>query len=193
MSCEQRKSIYSYRSILRHWEHNENFFVTALPFTSDVRYAGSLPRFISATGLSARLSGTALTGDWSRRNRTPGPKTVEVFRRLARRGGRKKYWAYLHQIRRFVLTQGWNRGWDKAPFNAINDDLRYRVTRHFKLDNEHLADLYFDKTWENTFVAELAKPLIINEYDRHRASADDERDIKDLIAEVDARFGADPI
>ncbi|MBC6405874.1 MAG: hypothetical protein GDA41_09185 [Rhodospirillales bacterium] len=193
VSGEQTKSIYLYRSIVNLWDRDKEFFVTVLPFTHDVKYAGALPRFITAAGLSDHLGDTALMGTWSRRNRTPGSKTVEVFRRLARRGGRKKYWAYLHQIRRFVLTEGWNRGWDRTPFNAVDDALRRRVTRRFELGNAHLANLYFDDTWENTFAAELTKPLSVNEYDRHRSSADDERDIQELVAEVYARFGADPI
>ena len=193
VSREQRKTIYYYRSIANLWDRGEDFFVTALPFTYDVKYAGALPRFITAAGLSDRLSDTALARCWNRRNRTPGPKTVEVFRRLARRGGRERYWAYLHQIRRFVLTEGWNRGWDKTPFNAVNDALRHRVTQRFKLNNAHLANIYFEDTWENTFALELTETLSVNEYNPRRASAGDERDIEELVAEVDARFGTDPV
>ncbi len=186
---ELTSHLYHYERMLRPWDRSGDFFLTVLPYTQATKEAGILGDFIAACGLSERLAGTELPNLADRRNRSPGPKTVEIFRRLAAGNGRRKYRKNRHHLRDMVMGESFKRDWNELPFNGVNDRIRARIARRFAKENRLLAQQYFPKSWKATFQKSMDLPLQVNEYDAKSASAADEKEIADLLAAVRARFG----
>lgn len=182
--------LYHYESLLTPWDRSGDFFLTVLPYAGPAKEVGALQDLIASCGLSGRLDGSQVAVSRDRRNLTPGPKTVEVFRRLAAAGGRRKYRKRLRELRDYVNGQGVSRDWNSQPFNGVSDRMRARIVRRFERENRLLAQQFFPKGWKATFSRELSQPMQVNEYDRKTASKQDEQEIGDLVREVQARFGA---
>ncbi len=182
--------LYHYETALRPWDRSGTFFLTVLPYNAATKDEGILRDFIAATGLSDRLAGTQLADLKDRRNASPGPMTVETFRRLASNGGRRRFRGKLHDLRNAILGESMKRGWNQVPFNGVNERMRTRITRRFAKENRRLAQEFFPKGWQATFHKELTQPLVVNEYDPKHASKEDEKEIADLVQAMRARFGA---
>ncbi len=187
---ELHNRLYHYESLLEPWDRDADFFLSVLPYTQATKQKGVLQDFITTCGLSQHLAGTRVPNLQDHRNLSPGPKTVETFRRLAGSGGRRKYRGKLHELRNMILGRSQDLGWNEVPFNGVHDRMRARITRRFAKENRRLAQQFFDRAWKPTFSRELSMPLEVNEYDPKRASKEDEKEIADLVAEVRARFGA---
>jgi len=183
--------MYNYETSLAPWDIDDRFYLTVLPYTHGVKEQSALQDFIEATGLAPRLEGTRVAKQQSRRNLTPGPKTVETFRRLAADGGRARFRRKLRDLRNYVNHHSLERGWNAIPFCGLTDKMRDRIADRFARSNERLAALYLQASWEKTFAEELAKPMVRNEYDPRTASERDEKEVGGLVEDVRARFGAD--
>lgn len=181
--------LYDFEAALSPWDLDERFYLTVLPYTRAVKEGGALQDFLAAAGLAERLAGTRLAARFDRRNRTPGPRTVETFRRLAAEGGRGRFRKHLREIRNLVSEEGQSRGWNEEPFCGLTNRLRDRIADRFAKSNQRLAGLYLPQSWERTFAAELNQPQERNEFDPKSASEADEAAVAGLVEEVRARFG----
>ncbi len=182
--------IYDYHTLLAPWDRSGNFFLTVLPYNQTVKDQGAVINLVDACGLRERLAATIVAHRKDRRNLTPGPKTVEAYRRLAMGGGRRKYRKHLRELRNFVSAEGLKRGWNDEPFQGVSERMRRRIAHRFAKENEALATLYFSERWNRVFSEELRAPLLVNEFDRRRMSKADEQEIVELVKEAKARFGA---
>ncbi len=182
--------LYHYERLLSPWDRSGDFFLSVLPYGRKAKEQGALQDFIATCGLTERLEGSSLALKRDRRNVTPGPKAVEVLRRLAASGGRRKYRKKLSDIRNFVLGQSAARGWNEDPFNGVSDRMRKRISHRFERENRLLSQQYFERGWKATFSHELKKPMVVNEFDKKTASKQDEQEVAEMVKEVQARFGA---
>ncbi|MEO1190533.1 MAG: hypothetical protein AAFY02_02165 [Pseudomonadota bacterium] len=200
LNCKQRfadwapsalkESIFHYGRLLQRWETAAPSALLLRPYNRETKDRGILADFLEATGLADRLDAATLSSGPALRNPTPGPLTVEVFYRLARAGGRRRYRRQLHALRRFVTAAADERGWNDRAFAGMTEALRAEVTRQFAADNAKVAQAYLPDSWDAVFAEDLQRPLSVNLFGPRTASAEEEAAIQDLVSIAEARFGA---
>ena len=149
----------------------------------DVRSDAPLPLRVAAElGLSDRLDPVLAGADASlRENRSPGPVTTEVSRRLRRAGLRLDAEAGRRTVDRVAqLARPWVA--EAQPFRALTEGQAARAARRFARSNTRFADEVWGKPWESRVAAPVPEePTEIAEGD---ASPELEAAMADIVAQM---------
>ncbi len=176
-----RLPLIDYSRRLTAWGDIRNMRLIPVPFTG-TRLKPSLESvFFSAAGIGDRVGGLLDQDPGDRINTSPGPLTVEVYRRLFTHLDDRGQCAGLDREQRSTLSHivlrlaGRRMPWDTTPFNGLDNDLREKIDRHFRESNKGFAEKYWGTDWYEVFADEYRRDLASNDFERAGAEARDRR------------------
>ena len=188
LEAQIREDGANYLGLFRPWYETPGLSLAPVPFTREEMPHGLAHRFFAACGLLDRLDGVL---DWqtvSGLNVSPGPKTVEVLRRLAARRLKHRLKGNPVAIRTFILTETSERGWNATSFRGVDEALKARIVAHHAVSNAAFAERFWGASWDETFAEESARPATSNEYYPGNPESQDEAELRAFVALVERRF-----
>ncbi len=185
---QMREDGSNYITFFRSWYETAAIRFTPVPLTRAETPNGLAHRFFEVCGLASRLDGALDWHDVRDFNISPGPRTVEVLRRLAVRRIKRRYRGDLSGVRNTVQAEGGARGWNEAAFRGVDETLKARIIDHYADANRRFAERFWGRRWQDVFAEEYARPVRSNEYYPGPGEGDDEAAIRDVVRSVERRF-----
>jgi hypothetical protein len=173
---------YDYGRHYRQWADHPEIRLVVVPLVAAALTDGIEGAFLGAAGLS--VPGLPAS---ARHNESPGPATLETFRRLAGLGARHRIGAY-QRGRGAIKSGAEKRGWNRQRFSGVGETLRGTIEARFAASNAAFADRFWGRPWADVFADELARPLVPNEYEAGRDAALD-AEIDAIVGDILERFG----
>lgn len=182
---------FDYQSRLRQWSSHPEITLHAVPYARPVLEAGLERAVLGAAGLPVDWIDAVPDQSAPIKNVTPGPNTVEVFRRITMALGSVRVLRRA-DIRRRVLNRCAKKGWNSIKFQGLDDKMAAEVHSRFQASNDTVAQAYWKCPWSEMFPG--AEELIPrNEFDQKAAPQEITNEIKkmsdDLVKKIQRQFG----
>lgn len=156
---------YDYDAQYRQWSERADFDFVPVPFTGAELVVGVERRFLMAAGLADRLAAIEALPGAPTANASPGPNTVETFRRLAARSGRARLGEAYGEAR-VALDEATDRlGWNATRFVGLDGDLTARIEARFADANDAFARRHWGRAWDDVFARDRARVPVPNALD----------------------------
>lgn len=151
---------FAYHKLAEPWLAACSGRVRGVP-TRDMRSAAPLVRrMLVEMGLDNRVGPLLVEDDLARvENRSPGPVTVEVSRRLRHMRVQARIPTRAREMVTFVDHLVRDRGFDQVPFKGVGPDLGAHMSRLFQDTNDQFALAVWAQPWSAVVAPEPAYPV----------------------------------
>lgn len=173
---------FDYPRRFKPWSDRKDMDFAAIPLTASELSGGIGPRLLAAAGLAAPPD----AGPAPRLNVTPGPATIEAFRRLAAQSGRRRLGRRDGPARAALETAAEATGWNRSRFSGLAPDLAARIEARYADADEAFARRFWGRSFAEVFAGERAASAGSNEWN---GSGPESAAIDDLVADILARYG----
>ena len=188
LRAEMRSARLDLCALSRQWQAACDGRLHAVPVRDRRSDQPLVARFFSALGLLDLIAPLLTHDDTAlRENRSPGPVTIEICRRLRRAGVANAVGARARDLTRFVEQQVRDAGLDPAPFRGLDATSRAGVAAHWVASNDRFARAAWSEPWSARALEEPTSS--INEIARQETDSEAERLIQECSAAACQRFG----
>jgi hypothetical protein len=171
-----------YDQLLAPWRIACDGRLRVVPVREPRSDAPLLARVLAETGLAhlAPLFSTATLT--TRENRSPGPVTIEVARRLHLGGAHLSLGSTRREATRFVEARALAKGFDGTAFKGLDPILRDHIDARWARRNDRFAQSIWGEPWDARVAAEPADP--VNEIARGPSDPTLLAAVDDILAET---------
>ena len=150
-----------------------------------------IERFLTELGLLDQVAPLLNADDTAlRENRSPGPVTIEVCRRLRKAGATRPLGARARDATRWVEQAARDAGLDSVPFRGLDADAQARIAAHWAASNDRFAQAVWDEPWSARACGN--PPLPVNEIAGREIDPATERRIQALFDQACRHHGIVP-
>ena len=125
-------------------------------------------------------------------NQSPGPKTIAACLYAARQldAVGEGFESPLRQEIGVILQEtGAALGWNREKFNGVTSEIRNKLEKNLKDENERLARTYWGTSWHETFREEYERDLLSNEIRLDECEPETRTEICDVVRSVFEALG----
>jgi len=150
---------YDYSAILNDWSRPNPDRFHVVPVHDRTSTEPLAERIFAQLGLSERTKQIMSAEELSRmENRSPGPVTVEVSRRVRTRSLLSIEQDRAIAVTNFIQGEARLRGLDSEPFQGLNEEMIATVSTKFAVSNDKFAQRVWGEAW-----SQRVAPLAVDE------------------------------
>ena len=121
-------------------------------------------------------------------NQGPGPKTVELMRRLAAYGASSLAAPARYDLSAAALKRAGEAGWNKTRFSGVTNQIRDALDRQLAASNQAFAERHWQRSWPELFKNDYEPDFVSNEV-APAPSAETDADLESVIDDLSAELG----
>ena len=129
-----------------------------------------------------------IAGSAQAHNRGPGPKTVELMRRLTEYGAARLAAPDRYGLRVAALKRAADARWNSEKFNGVTNEMRDTLDRQHAASNRAFAERHWQRPWHDVFRPDYERAFASNELALAPTRETDD-ELESAIDELTAELG----
>jgi hypothetical protein len=186
-----RSARFEYDKLIEPWSAAFSGRIRAVPVHDRRSKAPFLMRVLAELRLYRRIAPTLQRQDIRRtENRSPGPVSVEVSRRLRAMRSHAQLCVAPREMMRVVQRLSWQRGYEQQKFNGVGPELRIELDTRYRDINERFARSIWKQSWDDIVAPEPTRP--VNELLAGQIDPKVEADVVEILQQASQQFAITP-